>query len=432
RLALIMVVALLLGGVGSPSRPASARSKTYGGAAAAGRTAPSVSSAPQSPLYGVNLIQNGDADGGPASDPPYVSSADIPHWINSGVAVVPYGAAGGFPTTSQGSLNPGQNFFAGGLNATAQAVQTIDVSSIATTVDTTAVTFELFGWFGGFGSQADAAQMDVTFLGSNGKQIGSYTNTIGPVTATDRQGTTGLLPRQAFGFLLGGTRQIRVVLSMTRVSGDYNDGYADSLSLVLTPPLSKTCSPTNPAPGTATLCTIHFSNLDYVTSVTDTITSPPGAQITACTSDYFTCGPPMGGANSQVNAVCKPTPGSSACPGGSISVTISSPSTGTLAETVTQTTAFNSSPDAEQFSGQAVWGLRGDVNRSGRADAVDALCVLRSVAGLALTPACPYPPNGLSDSIWHVSNSGRTINAVDALCILRSVARLAASSACPS
>ncbi|MGI8549182.1 MAG: FG-GAP repeat domain-containing protein, partial [Dehalococcoidia bacterium] len=76
---------------------------------------------------------------------------------------------------------------------------------------------------------------------------------------------------------------------------------------------------------------------------------------------------------------------------------------------------------------------RGDVNRSGTVDAVDALCVLRFVAGLPLTsPGCPYPPNGLTDSIWHVSSSSSTINAVDALCISRSVAGLAATSTCPS
>ncbi|MGI8549325.1 MAG: SBBP repeat-containing protein, partial [Dehalococcoidia bacterium] len=54
------------------------------------------------------------------------------------------------------------------------------------------------------------------------------------------------------------------------------------------------------------------------------------------------------------------------------------------------------------FVAKIVTRLRGDVNQTGRVDAVDALCILRSVAGLATTPACSFLPAGVSDPIWHV------------------------------
>ncbi|MGI8551158.1 MAG: choice-of-anchor Q domain-containing protein [Dehalococcoidia bacterium] len=72
----------------------------------------------------------------------------------------------------------------------------------------------------------------------------------------------------------------------------------------------------------------------------------------------------------------------------------------------------------------------GDVNCSKSVDAVDALCVLRQVAGLGTTSSCPFTPAGPSDLVWHVSSSGSEINAVDALCILRSVAKLPGTAVC--
>ncbi|MGI8554352.1 MAG: dockerin type I domain-containing protein, partial [Dehalococcoidia bacterium] len=74
----------------------------------------------------------------------------------------------------------------------------------------------------------------------------------------------------------------------------------------------------------------------------------------------------------------------------------------------------------------------GDVNGDGVVNAVDALCVLRYVAGLALTTVCHLTPNPpTTDPVWDVHLGGGPISAVDALCILRSVAGLAATGTCP-
>ncbi|MGI8553770.1 MAG: Ig-like domain repeat protein [Dehalococcoidia bacterium] len=69
--------------------------------------------------------------------------------------------------------------------------------------------------------------------------------------------------------------------------------------------------------------------------------------------------------------------------------------------------------------------LTADVSGNGIVDAVDALCVLRSVAGLLPTPACPDP-------LPHPDvNGDGVVDAVDALCVLRYVAGLSATTACP-
>jgi len=69
--------------------------------------------------------------------------------------------------------------------------------------------------------------------------------------------------------------------------------------------------------------------------------------------------------------------------------------------------------------------LRADVNGDGEVTAVDALCVLRLVAGLSATSACPSP-------LVHPDvNGGGNVDAVDGLCVLRFVAGLPGTRACP-
>ncbi|MDE2389017.1 MAG: PEP-CTERM sorting domain-containing protein, partial [Betaproteobacteria bacterium] len=51
----------------------------------------------------------------------------------------------------------------------------------------------------------------------------------------DRSNITGLLFEHLNNFLPTGTRSIDLSLQMTRLQGSYNDGYADNLSLTLSP-----------------------------------------------------------------------------------------------------------------------------------------------------------------------------------------------------
>jgi hypothetical protein len=56
---------------------------------------------------------------------------------------------------------------------------------------------------------------------------------VGPVSAAERQLATGLLKKSKVGFIPKTTRTIRVTLGANRTAGNYNDGYADNLSLTL-------------------------------------------------------------------------------------------------------------------------------------------------------------------------------------------------------
>jgi hypothetical protein len=70
----------------------------------------------------------------------------------------------------------------------------------------------------------------------------------------------------------------------------------------------------------------------------------------------------------------------------------------------------------------------GDVNCNGTVDATDALRVLRLVASLPSTGACPVPaPNPAKIA----TDGNPNLDATDALCILRGVAHLPMTNACP-
>lgn len=203
-------------------------------AAPASAQTPSGTSTP----FGTNLVVNGDAesDTGAPSDGQVVKPTG---WTTTGeFTAVQYGASGGFPNkTSPGPTDRGKNFFAGGNVAKSTAAQTIDLSSGAQAIDSGGVTYTLAGWLGGYSSQADNAQVTVTFLNAAGSSLG--TGRIGPVTPADRNGTTGFLKRTATGSVPAHARAARVVVTATRFEGTYNDGYSDDVSLVLKKGASK-------------------------------------------------------------------------------------------------------------------------------------------------------------------------------------------------
>ena len=181
--------------------------------------------------YGVNLLVNGNAEAGPAS----LTGAPVPvpGWtVSSAFTVVPYGTAGGFPTASQGPPDGMNQFFAGGNADTSTATQDIDVSDKATDIDAGKVVCDFSAWLGGMAGEDDNAVMTVIFNEANMTQITS--STIGPVTPADRSSQTKLLFRVGSIGVPPHTRSIKVSLTMQRLAaGTFNDGYADSLGLVL-------------------------------------------------------------------------------------------------------------------------------------------------------------------------------------------------------
>ncbi|HXJ84928.1 MAG TPA: FG-GAP-like repeat-containing protein, partial [Candidatus Methylomirabilis sp.] len=192
-------------------------------------------------LIGVNLIRNGDAEGSAGS--PTGAGVGMPYWSGS-AAIVPYGAPGGFPlVTDPGPANRGRNFFSGGVSAVAQISQVIDIEAIGAAVDAGQIRYDLSGYFGGFANQNDRADIVAFFYTtSDGSGVSfAHSGTIGDVLAADRGNQTGLLFRSTSGVVPGGARSIRVSLSIVNggAAGTYNDGYADSLSLVLSPRIAR-------------------------------------------------------------------------------------------------------------------------------------------------------------------------------------------------
>ncbi len=186
-------------------------------------------------LLGINLIVDGDAEAQAGTlDNTVVAPAG---WTTTGnFSAVSYSASiGGSPTlTTPGPTQRGGNFFAGGPNnAQSSATQTVDVSTSAALIDAGTMSYNLAGWLGGYASQNDDATLQATFKGATGNVLG--TATIGPVLAADRDGITELLYRSAQGVMPVGTRQVVLLLTMTRTDGSYNDGYADDLSFTLSP-----------------------------------------------------------------------------------------------------------------------------------------------------------------------------------------------------
>ena len=126
----------------------------------------------------------------------------------------------------------GGTFFAGGPdNDRATAAQIVDISGFAGSVDDGVAQITLSALIGGWEYQEDRGTVAAIFLDMTGRELGGLR--IGPVTASQRNFSSRLLPRQASRTLPARTRTIRVVMTATRFSGPYNDGYFDNIMLSL-------------------------------------------------------------------------------------------------------------------------------------------------------------------------------------------------------
>lgn len=166
---------------------------------------------------GSNLIVNGDAESGVAG------------WTGfDGYSLfqsVNYGSNWVRPT-QPGPVSRGSKMFTG-LTAQAAGFQTVELGALAGQ----SLHYELSGYLGGWAEQSDNALLYVSFLDVAGNEIGHAD--IGPVTPADRGNQTGLFLRTASGDLPSGTASLMFSLSMERVGGGDNDGYADNLSFVV-------------------------------------------------------------------------------------------------------------------------------------------------------------------------------------------------------
>jgi hypothetical protein len=171
-------------------------------------------------VYGSNLIVNGDAEG------------DMAAWQSfDGYALfqaVDYGSNWVLPT-QPGPADRGAHLFTG-VGARSAGYQLLDLDAPLAQP----VPFQLNGWLGGWTTQEDNALFYVSFLDSNDAEIGHAA--LGPMMPADRGNTTGLFELTVSDWLPVGTARLLFALSMERLGGGDNDGYADNLSFVLNAP----------------------------------------------------------------------------------------------------------------------------------------------------------------------------------------------------
>jgi len=183
--------------------------------------------------FAKNLVVNGDAeaDVGASSSSQIVKPTG---WTTTGeFTAVQYGASGGFPdASSPGPKDRGKNDFEGGNVAKSTATQTISLAPSAAAIASGTVHYAFSAWLGGYSTQADNAAATVAFEDGSGATLSKAT--LGPVTPQDRNNVTGLLQRQTSGLVPKTATKAVVTIVMTRYEGEYNDGSADNISLVLT------------------------------------------------------------------------------------------------------------------------------------------------------------------------------------------------------
>lgn len=201
-----------------------------GAAVGALAVALSAGAAPDAPQ---NLIVNGNAEQGEGVNDVNGVATEIPGWTRNGnFTVVKYGAPD-FPDPQLAArVRGGLNFFAGGPKNVASSIsQVIDVTSKKGLIDAGKAKATLSGYLGGYATQTDWLAATAVFLGASGKRLGAVkVQSSGPAA---RNNTTDLVRKSIAAPVPRQTRTIRVVLAASRGAGEYNDGYADNLSLTI-------------------------------------------------------------------------------------------------------------------------------------------------------------------------------------------------------
>lgn len=195
----------------------------------AGRVEHDPSPGPHRALAAGNLLLNPGAEDG--------VGGGLPSWDTTpGFVGELYGSEFRPGLQVSEAIDGGAGLFAGGSEAdTSSASQVVDVSSAAREIDAGAVSAHLRAYLGGIDDEGDYAQVSLAFLPADGDQPVTPPVYLGPVTAADRGFVTSLLPRSAERVVPATTRRILVTITATRFVGIYTDGYADNLSLTLSP-----------------------------------------------------------------------------------------------------------------------------------------------------------------------------------------------------
>jgi uncharacterized protein (TIGR03437 family) len=191
-----------------------------------------------SQILNKNLIVNGDAEAGPAvQNATDAQVSSVPGWtITGGFSAGKYNG-GNFP--ADGDYLPvvrGKQFFYGGPGTkTSTAVQVVDLSAGATTIDTGTVKFYLSGYLGFVSGSYDSIYntwLRAEFQDASGNNI--LVATANAASVADVSVPDGLFFRATSGFLPPNVRKAKVTINLSTGDTGYNGFAADNISLVLT------------------------------------------------------------------------------------------------------------------------------------------------------------------------------------------------------
>src|SRR6266508_4053583 len=143
--------------------------------------------------------------------------------------------------------------------------QTVDVSAAASAIDGGGVGYTLSGWLGGYASEDSRTTVTITFRNGSGSAL--RTAQIGPVTAADRNNTTSLLQRSSSATVPAGTRSVGVVVQLKGTTmrdnlNQYDDAYADNLSLTFATNLPAAGAPSVPPSSVPGFDHVFFTMLE--------------------------------------------------------------------------------------------------------------------------------------------------------------------------
>ncbi|MEE9395062.1 MAG: hypothetical protein V3W41_21445 [Planctomycetota bacterium] len=148
---------------------------------------------------------------------------------NGGFISVPYGDPNQPSMTIGSTIGGGLRLVSDRLGGSvARMEHRYPVASDATSIDLGQAEFSAEAYLGGEGSQPDHAKLEVLYLDASGATL--LTDTIGPVTNTDRGNVTDMLFREGCFTVPAGTREIVLKLVFTRLSGLSNEAHADNIS----------------------------------------------------------------------------------------------------------------------------------------------------------------------------------------------------------
>ena len=173
------------------------------------------------PVLGVNLVVNGNAEAGPSAATLDPSPAlYIPAWSTTGSSVCPYGPGGtaaysgaeAIQTTDPGPADRGVNFFC--YFSTSNAYQDIDVSAAAGMIDAGQISYQVGAWLGGGNGAELSPTLTYTFYDWTGKQL-APAGQIGPLKVS----VEGLANASHSDVLPAGTRRVHISLTFPAFSG---------------------------------------------------------------------------------------------------------------------------------------------------------------------------------------------------------------------